>query len=43
MKDFSTMSLAELKEEAKVIGLKGISGMRKQELLDALSAQQEKA
>ncbi len=38
VEDFSTMSLSELKEEAKKKDLKGISTMRKQELIDALSA-----
>lgn len=36
MIDFSDMSLSELKEEAKKIGLKGISAMRKQELVEYL-------
>ena len=36
MEDFSVMSLAELREEAKKIGLKGISAMRKQELVEYL-------
>ncbi len=37
MADFSAMSLAELREEAKKIGLKGISAMRKQELVEYLT------
>ena len=37
MADFSEMSLAELREEAKKIGLKGISAMRKQELVEYLA------
>ncbi len=40
MADFSGMSLAELKEEAKKRGLKGFSSMKKQDLVEALSAQQ---
>ena len=36
--DFSNMSLSELKEEAKKKDLKGVSAMRKQELIDILSA-----
>ncbi|MBO5353007.1 MAG: transcription termination factor Rho [Lachnospiraceae bacterium] len=40
MADFSAMSLAELKEEAKKRGLRGFSSMKKQELAEALSAQQ---
>ena len=43
MADFSAMSLAELKEEAKKLGLKGISAMRKTELVDILSAQEKPA
>ena len=43
MAEFSTMSLAELKEEAKKRGLKGISAMRKNELADMLSAQDKSA
>ncbi len=39
MADFSGMSLAELKDEAKKRGLKGISTMRKPELVELLSAQ----
>ncbi len=39
MVDFSAMSLTELKEEAKKRGLKGVSAMRKTELIDMLSAQ----
>ena len=41
MADFSTMSLSELKEEAKKRGLKGISTMRKTELAELLSAQEK--
>ena len=41
MADFSAMSLTELKEEAKKLGLKGISAMRKTELVDILSAQEK--
>lgn len=41
MVDFSTMSLTELKEEAKKRGLKGVSAMRKTELMEALKAQAE--
>ncbi len=37
-----TRSLAELKEMAKNVGLKGISGLRKAELIDLLCAQEEK-
>ncbi len=40
MADFSAMPLAELKEEAKKRGLKGISAMRKPELVELLSAQE---
>ena len=36
-----TRSLAELKEMAKNVGLKGISGLRKAELIDLLCAQEE--
>jgi len=43
MADFSLMSLAELKEEAKKRGLKGISAMRKTELVELLSAQEQPA
>ncbi|MBP3568695.1 MAG: transcription termination factor Rho [Lachnospiraceae bacterium] len=43
MADFSVMSLAELKEEAKKRGLKGVSAMRKQELVEALAAQEQTA
>lgn len=39
MADFSAMSLTELKEEAKKRGLKGISTMRKPELMELLSGQ----
>jgi len=42
MADFTAMSLSELREEAKKIGLKGISAMRKQELVEYLSAQDKK-
>ena len=38
--DYSTMSLAELKEEAKKRGLKGVSTLRKPELVAALSTGQ---
>jgi len=38
MTDYSEMSLSELKEEAKKLGLKGISAMRKQELVECLAA-----
>jgi len=38
-----TRSLAELKEMAKNVGLKGISGLRKAELIDLLCAQEEKS
>lgn len=41
MADFSAMSLVELKEEAKKRGLKGISTMRKPELVELLSAQEK--
>ena len=40
MAEYSEMSLAELKEEAKKRGLKGISAMRKPELIELLSAQE---
>jgi len=43
MADYSELSLAELKEEAKKRGLKGISGMRKTELAELLSGQAEQA
>ncbi len=43
MADFSVMSLADLKEEAKKLGIKGISTMRKQELVELLSAQEKTA
>ena len=43
MAEFSTMSLVELKEEAKKRGLKGISTMRKPELVELLSAQEKPA
>ena len=36
-----TRSLAELKEMAKNVGLKGISGLRKAEIIDLLCAQDE--
>ena len=39
MADYSALSLVELKEEAKKRGLKGISTMRKPELVELLSAQ----
>ena len=39
MTDYSALSLAELKEEAKKRGLKGISAMRKPELVELLSVQ----
>lgn len=42
MADLAGMSLAELKEEAKKRGLKGVSTMRKQDLVELLSAAQEK-
>jgi len=38
--DYANMSLAELKEEAKKRGMKSISTMRKQDLIDALAAEQ---
>ena len=38
-----TRSLAELKEMAKNVGLKGISGLRKAELIDLLCDQEEKS
>jgi len=41
MTDYSAWSLAELKEEAKKRGLKGISTMRKTELMELLSEQPE--
>ena len=41
MADFSALSLTELKEEAKKRGIKGVSSMRKQDLVELLSAQQE--
>ena len=41
--EYLNMSLAELKEEAKKRGLKNISTMRKQELIDALSAGEKKS
>ena len=41
MADYSTMSLADLKEEAKKRGLKGISTMRKPELIELLAAQEK--
>ena len=34
--EYEKMSLAELKEEAKKAGLKGVSGLRKQELAQKL-------
>ncbi len=37
VEDFSMMSLSELREEAKKKDLKGISAMRKQELIDLLA------
>lgn len=37
-----TRSLAELKEMAKNVGLKGISGLRKAELIDLLCARKRK-
>ena len=37
MADYSALSLAELKEEAKKRGLKGVSTMRKPELIELLS------
>ena len=40
--DYTKMSLAELKEEAKNRGFKSISAMRKQELIDLLSAEGDK-
>ena len=40
MADYSALSLAELKEEAKKRGLKGISAMRKPELVEWLSNQE---
>lgn len=42
MEDYSVMSLADLKEEAKKLGLKGISAMRKQELVEYLAANNKK-
>ena len=39
MADFSAMSLLELKEEAKKRGIKGISAMRKPELIELLTTQ----
>lgn len=39
MADYLEMSLADLKEEAKKRGLKGISTMRKSDLIELLSAQ----
>ena len=41
MADYTTMSLVELKEEAKKRGLKGVSTMRKPELVALLSGQAE--
>jgi len=41
MSDYSELSLAELKEEAKKRGLKGISAMRKPELVELLSEKEE--
>ena len=41
MADYSALSLAELKEEAKKRGLKGVSTMRKPELVELLSGQPE--
>ena len=43
MADYSVMSLAELKEEAKKRGFKGISAMRKTELVELLSVPEAKA
>ena len=43
MADFSEMSLSELREEAKKLGLKGISAMRKQELVEVLSVHNKMA
>ena len=43
MADFSEMSLAELREEAKKLGFKGISAMRKQELVECLSVEKKTA
>ncbi len=40
MTDYAALSLTELKEEAKKRGLKGISTMRKPELIELLSAQE---
>ncbi len=40
--DLEGLSLAELREVAKKMGLKGISAYRKQELFDLLSKEQEK-
>jgi len=36
--DYSRMSLSELREEAKKAGIRGISGMKKQDLADMLKA-----
>ena len=41
MTDYSAWSLTELKEEAKKRGLKGVSAMRKTELVEVLSVQSE--
>ena len=41
MADFSAMSLVELKEEAKKRGLKGVSTMRKPELIELLDAKEK--
>ena len=38
--DYSTMALSELKEEAKKRGLKGVSAMRKTDLIELLSGKQ---
>jgi len=42
MTDYSEMSLNELKEEAKKRGLKGVSAMRKPDLINLLSGQEPK-
>ena len=41
MINYSEMSLAELKEEARVKGIKGISAMRKQDLVKLLEAEEK--
>ncbi len=41
--DYSAMSLADLKEEAKKRGVKSVSAMRKQELIDLLSEKDKEA